>query len=78
MPRVLPEPADVFLDHLKTMVKNLLINNSNYTTGYYYDLQKTRGIGLDEMIRDTKDRANHILEYIEMADHLVKEPDNVA
>lgn len=66
-------PEDIFLNEIKTLIRNLLIDNPNYKNHYYsYDYT-----GLSLMITDTKDRANYILERIEHIEHLIKDEDNV-
>lgn len=65
-------PSEEFLDHIVTMIKNLLMDNVNYTNGYYHGLKFPHN-GIDEMIRDTKDRAKHILDHIEATKHLIEE-----
>ena len=65
------EPKEVFLSNIKNKIKGLLINNLNYTNGYYYSKQ-IRGIPLEELIRDIKEKANYILEEIDKTEHLIK------
>ena len=60
------EPEDVFLDSLKTMINNLLIENPNYKTDYYYK------DGGGDLLTDTKERATYILEKIDEWEHLIK------
>ncbi len=64
--RKMPEPEEIFLNGIKTLLKNLLITNVNYTNGHYpYSCSTIR------MIADTKERAGYILERIEETEHLV-------
>jgi hypothetical protein len=67
--RKVPEPEEIFLNGIKTLLKNLLITNVNYTNGYY-----ARGFTwntINELITDTQERAGYILERIEQTEHLV-------
>ena len=70
MTRKRPEPEEVFLNSIKQMVRNLLINNPNYTNDEYF---KNTGV-LDtlKLIKDTKNRAEHILQKIDDWEHLVR------
>ena len=63
MPRLSPEK--IFLDAVSKTIKNLLINNPNYTNNYY-DKKNAW-----DVIRDTKERASFILEKIEEIKHLI-------
>ena len=58
-------PEEIFLKDIRTLINNLLINNVNYTNGYYgfNDTYK--------VIKDTQDRAKYILDRIDAIDHLV-------
>jgi len=60
------EPEDIFLDSVKSMIKNMLIENPNYKTDYYY---KDNG---GDLLEDTKERAKYILAKIDEWEHLVK------
>ena len=59
--------AEAFIEHIKTLIKNLLINNVNYTNRYYYKLN----FAIDELIKDTKERGRWVLEQIEQTKHLI-------
>jgi hypothetical protein len=69
MPRKSPEPEDVFLAHIKSLIRNLLIDNVNYTNSYYWS---SGSFDSHKFITDTKKRAEYILEQIDETDHLVK------
>jgi hypothetical protein len=47
---------EVFLEHITKLIRNLLIDNPNYKGNYY-----SKMYWLD-IIKDTKERANYILE----------------
>ena len=73
MPRKHPEPEQIFLDHIKRLVKNLLIDNPNYTNDYYWNKGDGRWTyDHEKLLADTKKRAEYILEQIDETDHLVK------
>ena len=64
------KPEQVFLNRINKLVKNLLIDNPNYTNRYYY---QDRGLfgGIHELINDTKERAGYILREIDAVKHLI-------
>jgi len=64
-------PEQVFLQHIKVLIRNLLINNKNYRNGYY-----ATGFGghdYIELLNDTKERAKYILDEIEKTEHLLED-----
>lgn len=66
--RVTKDPEIIFLENIKALIRNLLIENPNYKNGYY-----AKG---NNYIEDTKERARYILERIEQTEHLVIGLDN--
>ncbi len=60
------EPEDIFLDCVKKMITNLLINNPNYENDHYGSCDAAR------IIIDTKKRSRLILEKIDDWTHLIK------
>lgn len=58
-------PKKIFLDKIKLLINNLLINNHNYRGIYFRDLSK------HDLLEDTKIRAKYILEEIEQTKHLI-------
>jgi len=63
-------PEDIFLKDIKSLINNLLIDNPNYKNDYYFKESDT--MNTLKLIKDTKDRAEYILERIDKIDHLVK------
>jgi len=63
-------PEDIFLQNIKSLINNLLIDNPNYKNDYYFKDSNT--MGTFDLIKDTKERAKYILERIDEIDHLVK------
>lgn len=72
MARNLPKPEDIFLNDIKKLIRNLLIDNSNYVTDYYH---KKDGFGchVNNLLTDTKERAKYILTRISETEHLIKD-----
>lgn len=72
MSRNLSKSEDVFLNDIKKLIKNLLIDNPNYETDYYH---KKDGFGchINNLLTDTKERAKYILTRISETEHLVKD-----
>lgn len=68
----LPPPEQIFLDRIKSLIKNLLIDNHNYNTPYYHSKYNS-GMDYYKLLEDTKERANYILEEIDRIDHLIKD-----
>jgi len=64
-----PSPEDVFLNDVRTLITNLLIDNPNYKNGYYV---KDGYSSFSTLLEDTKERANYILERISQIEHLIK------
>lgn len=60
-------PEEIFLEHITTLINNLLIKNINYDNGYYHK----EGKYISDVIGDTKERAIYILEEIENTKHLI-------
>jgi hypothetical protein len=56
---------ELFLENLVTIINNLLINNINYKNRYY--LNKN----ICDLIDDTKERAQFILDKIKQTKHLI-------
>jgi len=63
-------PEDIFLKDIKSLINNILIDNPNYKNDYYFKESDT--MNTLKLIKDTKDRAEYILERIDNIDHLVK------
>lgn len=63
-------PEEVFLDRIKVLIKNLLLDNRNYQGSYYSDR------GFTKLLEDTKERAQYILDEIDRTDHLIKHEEN--
>jgi len=66
-----PEPEDIFLNSVKSMIENLLINNPNYKSDYYFNGGEDT-LDTLKLMNDTQDRARYILKKIKEWDHLVK------
>lgn len=65
---------DIFLKAVKSLIKNLLIDNPNYKSDYYY---KPNGSGMIPcLVDDTKERGNHILKEINDMEHLLLDEDD--
>lgn len=60
-------PEQIFLRDVKTLIKNLLIDNPNYSNGYY----QREGWDRPNLLKDTKERAQYILDRIDQTSHLV-------
>ena len=60
-----PKPEQVFYSHTATLIKNLFIDNVNYTNGYYSRLSYF------ELISQFKEKARYILETMEDEKHLI-------
>ncbi len=59
----------VFYDQIKGLINNLLIENINYKTRYYYeDYCRNNTV---KVIENTKERARYILEEMEKLKHLI-------
>jgi len=58
-------PEQLFYDRISTLINNLLIDNINYKTGYYYN----RGRG--KLMEDTIERATYILHEMDEIKHLI-------
>jgi hypothetical protein len=56
---------EIFLEHISTLIRNLLVTNVNYTNGHYVRTSNY------DVIVDTKERANYILEEMERTKHLI-------
>ena len=56
---------EIFYDYIYSLVKNLFIENSNYTNGYYMDMSYR------EVIEDVKKRGQYILDVMETTKHLI-------
>lgn len=67
-----PKPEEVFVEHVKKMINNLLIDNPNYRNNYYYR-DSSHIWDYWKLLDDTKERARYILEEIEKTRHLVEE-----
>ncbi len=67
--RNIPSPEDIFLLDIKRMIKNLLIDNPNYKSDYYFKESDT--MNCIKLMRETKDRAQYILNRIDEIDHLI-------
>lgn len=55
----------IFLDRIQNLVKNLIVDNVNYKTGYYFDKP------IFKFKEDTIERGRYILEEIENTKHLI-------
>jgi hypothetical protein len=64
--------SEIFLEHITTLLKNLLIKNVNYENSYYAN-QYGKPF---ELIKDTQERASYILGEIEETKHLIEEEDD--
>lgn len=64
------KPEDIFLQKIKSMIKNLLVENKNYTNNFY--LNNGRRYDYFALLDDTKERASYILQTIEDMEHLIK------
>jgi len=64
-PRKQDLPEQVFLTSIKKLIRNMLIDNPNYTSTHYNNKS------VYHVIEDTKERAEYILERIDEIDHLV-------
>jgi len=60
-------PEKVFLDNVMNLVKNMFVDNPNYTNGYYL---KDEG-SVSDLIADTQERGRYALEEIEKTKHLI-------
>lgn len=58
-------PKRIFLDRIKLLINNLLIDNHNYKGNYFMDSSKY------DLLEDTKERAKYIIEEIERTKHLI-------
>jgi len=67
------EGSDIFLKHIITLIKNLLIDNKNYHNDYF----NNPGYTAYNLRHDTIERANFILEEIDKTKHLVESPPDV-
>ena len=63
-------PEDIFLMDVKRMIRNLLIDNPNYKSDYYFKESDT--MNCLKLMRETKERAQYILNRIDEIDHLIK------
>lgn len=59
-------PEKLFINRISTLIRNLLINNPNYEGKYGAERSKF------DLLQDTKERANYILEEIENTKHLIE------
>ena len=62
-----PSNSEVFLIHITSLINNLLIENVNYTNGFY---ERDR---MADLLVDTKERAGYILREVERTKHLVED-----
>jgi len=60
-------PEEIFLDQVNIMIKNMIIDNPNYLSGYYHE----KPLGLHDMIMDTRGRGEFMLAEIEKMKHLI-------
>ncbi len=65
-----PTPEEIFLNDVRSLIKNLLIDNPNYKGDYYF--QESDIMNTLKLMKDTKERAAYILERIDRIEHLVK------
>jgi len=64
-------PADIIdiqFDQLKSLVNNLLINNRNFKTGYYFRTYSSTSIFVKQILHD---QAEHIIRRIEQLQNSV-------
>ncbi len=67
--------SEIFYNDIYSLINNLLINNKNYTNGYYsalYDYN-SRTQPFNKLLEDTKERAKYILDRMESEKHLIDE-----
>jgi hypothetical protein len=69
-------PEEIFLESIKTLIKNLLINNPNYKNNYYFQNSHSDTYNTLKLIDETKERSQYILEKISDWEHLIKEEIN--
>jgi len=62
-------PNKIFYEHIETLIKNLLIDNKNYSNGHYFDLNGQ--VFHFKLLKDTKERANYILKEMKQTKHLI-------
>jgi hypothetical protein len=67
--RPVVDPRQVYHDRISRLIRNLLIENKNYTNGYYADKP------VHQFRDDTKERAQYILEEMEGMKHLIIDED---
>ena len=60
-------PEQIFYDDITKLIKNLLVENPNYTNGYYHK----DGRNIFNLYTDTKERAKYILEKMDDWKHLI-------
>lgn len=58
-------PEKLFVDNLSYLIKNLFLDNKNFSNNYYHRQTK------DELLKDVQDSARYILGEIERTKHLV-------
>jgi hypothetical protein len=67
-------PESVFLTHITRLVKNLLVEDKNYTNGYYTQRPAAQmHKAVDDLILASKDKGRFILDEIERIKHLIEE-----
>lgn len=65
--RKAPTSEWIFYHHIKSLIKNLLVTNVNYSNKYFMDEHYT----IFNLKKDTIERANYVLEEIEKTKHLI-------
>lgn len=65
------DPQQLFLDTIKNLIKNLLVENINYKNNYYFDASGR--YDYYKFREDTINRAKYILNRIDEMEHLVKD-----
>lgn len=64
-------PEEIFYNHIKKVITNLLIDNPNYKNGYYH-YEGCPGSGMKgDLLKDTKEHASYILKELENTKHLI-------
>lgn len=61
--RKLPKPEEIFLNEMKSMITNFLIEDINYRNGHYENVY--------DIIRSNKNKAKYILEKMYSMKHLI-------
>ena len=69
-----PTAKSVFINGVTNLIQNLLIDNPNYKNMYYADnspINPASGSGMWNLLTDTKERAEYILNRIKETEHLI-------